>query len=141
MVLPIVAGLGSLALRALPYAVRGARAVVNPRNIKNYFIGARSRPIQGPVNVRTFRFDPNKKGLEALGMGGGITPGILRPTFTNIAGQSAVLGGAGLAYDALTDSAEQSTEPPAGSGGPADTVPQPVDPKKKEETTDRQNFL
>ena len=123
MVLPIVAGLGGLALRALPYAVRGARAVVNPRNLKNYFTGARSRPIQGPVNVRSFRFDPSKKGIEALGMGGGRTPGIFRPTFRNIAGQSAVLGGAGLAYDALTDSAEQSTEPPAGSGGPVEATP------------------
>ena len=39
MVLPIVAGLGSLALRTLPYAVRGARAVVNPTNLRNYFVG------------------------------------------------------------------------------------------------------
>ena len=139
MVLPIVAGIAGLALRAAPYAIRGARAVVNPRNLKNYFTGARSRPIQGPVNVRSFRFDPSKKGIEALGMGGGRTPGILRPTFKNIAGQSAALTGAGFAYDALTDSAEQSAEtepPPAGSGGPVDTVPQPVYPKKKEETTD-----
>ena len=123
MVLPIVAGIAGLALRAAPYAIRGARAVVNPRNLKNYFTGARSRPIQGPVNVRGFRFDPSKKGIEALGMGGGRTPGIFRPTFRNIAGQSAVLGGAGLAYDALTDSAEQSTEPPAGSGGPVEATP------------------
>ena len=38
MVLPIVAGIAGLALRAAPYAIRGARAVVNPRNLKNYFI-------------------------------------------------------------------------------------------------------
>lgn len=123
MVLPIVAGIAGLALRAAPYAIRGARAVVNPRNLKNYFTGARSRPIQGPVNVRSFRFDPSKKGIEALGVGGGRTPGIFRPTFTNIAGQSAVLGGAGLAYDALTDSAQQSVETPAGSGGPVEATP------------------
>ena len=42
MVLPIVFGLGSLALRAAPYAVRGAmalgrgaRGVVRPSNLKN----------------------------------------------------------------------------------------------------------
>ena len=116
MVLPIVFGLGSLALRAAPYAVRGAmalgrgaRGVVRPSNLKNYFLGGARRPVQGPINVRNFRFNPNKKGIEALGMRGQL-PGILNPSFKNIAGQSAVLGGAGLAYDALTDSAEQSVE-------------------------------
>ena len=37
MVLPIVAGIAGLALRAAPYAIRGARAVVNPTNLRNYF--------------------------------------------------------------------------------------------------------
>ena len=39
MVLPIVAGIAGLALRAAPYAIRGARAVVNPTNLRNYFVG------------------------------------------------------------------------------------------------------
>ena len=117
MVLPIVAGIAGLALRAAPYAIRGARAVVNPRNIKNYFLG---KPV----------FTAGKEGVKrATGIGGigrRTLPGVFRPSFKNIAGQSAVLGGAGLAYDALTDSAEQSTEPPAGSGGAVE--PQPGGP-------------
>ena len=114
MVLPIVAGLGGLALRALPYAVRGARAVVNPTNLRNYFIG---KPV----------FTAGKEGIKrATGIGGigrRTRPGALKFSFRNIAGQSAVLGGGGLAYDALTDSAEQSTETPAGSGGPVEATP------------------
>ena len=114
MVLPIVAGLGGLALRALPYAVRGARAVVNPTNLRNYFIG---KPV----------FTAGKEGIKrSVGIGGigrRTKPGALKFNFKNIAGQSAVLGGGGLAYDALTDSAEQSTETPAGSGGPVEATP------------------
>ena len=114
MVLPIVAGLGGLALRALPYAVRGARAVVNPTNLRNYFIG---KPV----------FTAGKEGIKrSVGIGGigrRTRPGALKFSFRNIAGQSAVLGGGGLAYDALTDSAEQSTETPAGSGGPVEATP------------------
>ena len=105
MVLPIVAGLGSLALRTLPYAVRGARAVVNPKNLKNYFIGTgRMKPKSGIGPSLPF-----SKGL----------PGALKfgPYGSNVLAQSAVLGGGKLAYDALTDSAEQSAQPPAGSGG------------------------
>ena len=114
MVLPLVAGLGGLALRALPYAVRGARAVVNPTNLRNYFIG---KPV----------FTAGKEGIKrSVGIGGigrRTKPGALKFNFKNIAGQSAVLGGGGLAYDALTDSAEQSTETPAGSGGPVEATP------------------
>ena len=114
MVLPIVAGVGGLALRALPYAVRGARAVVNPTNLRNYFIG---KPV----------FTAGKEGIKrSVGIGGigrRTRPGALKFNFKNIAGQSAVLGGGGLAYDALTDSAEQSTETPAGSGGPVEATP------------------
>ena len=109
MVLPIVAGIAGLALRAAPYAIRGARAVVNPTNLRNYFIG---KPV----------FTAGKEGItRSVGIGGigrRTRPGALKFNFKNIAGQSAVLGGGGLAYDALTDSAEQSTETPAGSGGP-----------------------
>ena len=109
MVLPIVAGIAGLALRAAPYAIRGARAVVNPRNLKNYFIGTgRMKPKSGIGPSLPF-----SKGL----------PGAFKPSFRNIAGQTAALTGAGFAYDALTDSAEQSTEPPAGSGGPVEATP------------------
>jgi len=109
MVLPIVAGIAGLALRAAPYAIRGARAVVNPTNLRNYFVG---KPV----------FTAGKEGIKrATGIGGigrRTLPGAFRPTFKNIAGQTAALTGAGFAYDALTDSAEQSAEPPpAGSGG------------------------
>jgi len=114
MVLPIVAGIAGLALRAAPYAIRGARAVVNPTNLRNYFVG---KPV----------FTAGKEGIKrATGIGGigrRTLPGVFRPSFKNIAGQSAVLGGGKLAYDALTDSAEQSTEPPAGSGGPVEATP------------------
>ena len=103
MVLPIVAGIAGLALRAAPYAIRGARAVVNPRNLKNYFIGTgRRAPASGIGPTQPFM-----KGL----------PGAFKFNTRNIVGQSAVLGGGKLAYDALTDSAEQSAQPPAGSGG------------------------
>ena len=114
MVLPIVAGLGGLALRALPYAVRGARAVVNPTNLRNYFIG---KPV----------FTAGKEGIKrSVGIGGigrRTRPGALKFNFKNIAGQSAVGAGGFAAYDALTDSAEQSTETPAGSGGPVEATP------------------
>ena len=51
-------------------------------------------------------------------------PGAFKPSFRNIAGQTAALTGAGFAYDALTDSAEQSAvPPPAGSGGPVEATP------------------
>ena len=114
MVLPIVAGIAGLALRAAPYAIRGARAVVNPTNLRNYFVG---KPV----------FTAGKEGIKrATGIGGigrRTKPGALKFSFRNIAGQSAVLGGGGLAYDALTDSAEQSVEPPAGSGGPVEATP------------------
>ena len=112
MVLPIVAGIAGLALRAAPYAIRGARAVVNPRNLKNYFIGSR-RAVQGPL----------QQGAKGLGFVGRTRPGALTPSFKNIAGQPAALTGAGFAYDALTDSAAQSVEPPAGSGGPVEATP------------------
>ena len=109
MVLPIVAGIAGLALRAAPYAIRGARAVVNPRNLKNYFIGTgRMKPKSGIGPSLPF-----SKGLA----------GAFKPSFRNIAGQTAALTGAGVAYDALTDSAEQSVEPPAGSGGPVEATP------------------
>ena len=114
MVLPIVAGIAGLALRAAPYAIRGARAVVNPTNLRNYFVG---KPV----------FTAGKEGIKrATGIGGigrRTLPGAFRPSFKNIAGQTAALTGAGFAYDALTDSAEQSTETPAGSGGPVEATP------------------
>ena len=105
MVLPIAYGLGALALRgatmAAPYAVRGAMAlgrgakgIVKPNNIKSYFLGTGARtPTSGigPVLPKS-------------------RPGILKPSFKNIAGQSATGYGGILAYDALTDSAKQSVE-------------------------------
>ena len=126
---PVIASLGLAALRALPYAVRGARSVVNPTNLKNYFVG---KPV----------FTAGKEGIKrAKGIGGigrRTRPGIFKygPYGSNLAFTSGVMA-APFAFDALTGSAEQSAEqPPAGSGGPVDTVPEAVDPKKKEEKTD-----
>jgi len=108
MVLPIVAGIAGLALRAAPYAIRGARAVVNPTNLRHYFLG---KPV----------FTAGKEGIKrSVGIGGigrRTRPGALKFNFKNIAGQSAVGAGGFAAYDDLTDSAEQSVETPAGSGG------------------------
>ena len=134
MVLPIVFGLGSLALRAAPYAVRGAMAlgrgakgVVKPSNIRSYFAGT-PRAVQGPVT----------QGSKGLGFVGRTRPGILNPSFKNQAAQFGVGAGGFMAYDAPTDSAEQSVEDQKNQGGgednkggPVDTVPDPVTPKKK----------
>tara|TARA_R100000734_G_C3312018_1_gene102966 strand:- start:475 stop:1623 length:1149 start_codon:yes stop_codon:yes gene_type:complete len=119
---PTVMRLGGAGLRAIG---GGIKSGLKPSNIKSYFTGTRARPIQGPVNVRNFKFNPNFKGREALGMGGGSAPGIVRPGRFG----SNYLTQAGLgygAYDLLTNNAEQSasdgqiTQPnPATPGGPA----------------------
>ena len=103
---PTIARLGGAGLRTIG---GGIKSGLKPSNIKSYFTGTRAKPIQGPVNVRNFRFDPNKKGIEALGMGGGSAPGIVLPGRFG----SNYLTQAGLgygAYDLLTNNAEQSAE-------------------------------
>jgi hypothetical protein len=119
MVLPIAYGLGALALRAAPFALRAGKALVKPSNIKKYFIGTGARaPASGigPTLPRTrpgmFRYGPYGSNLA----------------FTTAAPFAGMAG-----YDYLTGEAEQSADapPPAGSGGPVDTVPDPVKPKEK----------
>ena len=133
MAFPVI-GLGLSALRfASPYIMRGGKALINPSNLKNYFfpkggaLGAK-KAIQGAVQ-------PGKSGLGFLRSR---PTGIFNPSFKNIGGQTAVGYGGYKAYDYLTDEAEQSadTPPPAGSGGPVDTVPDPVKPKDKKEKPD-----
>jgi hypothetical protein len=130
MAFPVI-GLGLSALRfASPYIMRGGKALINPSNLKNYFfpkggaLGAK-KAIQGAVQ-------PGKSGLGFLRSR---PTGIFNPSFKNIGGQTAVGYGGYKAYDYLTDEAEQSadTPPPAGSGGPVDTVPDPIKPKDKKE--------
>ena len=127
MVLPIVAGLGGLALRALPYAVRGARAVVNPTNLRNYFVG---KPV----------FTAGKEGIKrATGIGGigrRTRPGMFRygPYGSNLAFTSAAPFAAMPAYDYLTGDAEQSADtPPVVSTNPQDKNIQPAKPDEKKD--------
>ena len=112
MVLPIAYGLGALALRAAPFALRAGKALIKPSNIKKYFIGTGARtPASGigPVLPRTrpgmFRVGPYGSNLA----------------FTTVAPFAGMAG-----YDYLTSDAEQSvadgqrTVPsPATPGGPA----------------------
>tara|TARA_R100000995_G_scaffold300_1_gene222 strand:+ start:48 stop:1112 length:1065 start_codon:yes stop_codon:yes gene_type:complete len=146
MVLPIAYGLGALALRgatmAAPYAVRGAMAlgrgakgIVKPSNIKSYFLGTGARtPTSGigPVLPRS-------------------RPGLFKPSIKNIVGQSAAGYGGMLAYDALTDSAEQSVEdqkketqrPPSDRqpGLFASEGDKKIKKKKKDDATDLDNKI
>lgn len=109
MALPVI-GLGLSALRfAAPYVARGgaalsrgAQAVINPTNIRNYLVG---KPVfrataGGMEQVKKFGI-PMRKGIGALKFG---------PYGSNLAAQSGLMYGGKLAFDALTDSAEQSVE-------------------------------
>jgi hypothetical protein len=112
MVLPIAYGLGALALRAAPFALRAGKALIKPSNIKKYFIGTGARaPASGigPVLPRT-------------------RPGMFRygPYGSNLAFTTAVPFAGMAGYDYLTSDAEQSvadgqrTVPESATpGGPA----------------------
>ena len=98
MVLPIAYGLGALALRAAPFALRAGKALVKPSNIKKYFIGTGARaPASGigPTLPRTrpgmFRYGPYGSNLA----------------FTTAAPFAGMAG-----YDYLTGDAEQSAAAP-----------------------------
>jgi hypothetical protein len=98
MVLPIAYGLGALALRAAPFALRAGKALIKPGNIKKYFIGTGARtPASGigPVLPRTrpgmFRRGPY--GLNTVAQFGAIPAGM-------------------AGYDYLTGEAEQSAATP-----------------------------
>ena len=98
MVLPIAYGLGALALRAAPFALRAGKALVEPSNIKKYFIGTGARaPASGigPTLPRTrpgmFRYGPYGSNLA----------------FTTAAPFAGMAG-----YDYLTGDAEQSAAAP-----------------------------
>jgi len=123
MVLPIAYGLGALALRAAPFALRAGKALVKPSNIKKYFIGTGARaPASGigPTLPRT------RPGMFRVG-----------PYGSNLAFTTAAPFAGMAGYDYLTGEAEQSADapPPAGSGGPVDTTPSPVKPKEKPDDT------
>ena len=149
MPLPLV-GLGLTALRfAAPYAVRGgvalargAKGAINPTNLKNYFLG---KPVYtaGKTGVTRSRIN------FPLGLGSiakRTMPGIFKPSIKNIAGQSAVGYGGMLAYDALTDNAEQSvkdqekgTQRPPSDRQPglfASEGDKKIEKKKKDDATD-----
>ena len=118
MVLPIAYGLGALALRAAPFALRAGKALIKPSNIKNYFAGT-ARPFQGALN---------KGATKGLGYAGRTRPGMFKygPYGSNLAFTSAAPFAGMAGYDYLTGDAEQSvadgqrTVPsPATPGGPA----------------------
>ena len=118
MVLPIAYGLGALALRAAPFALRAGKALVKPGNIKKYFIGTGARtPASGigPVLPRTrpgmFKYGPYGSNLA----------------FTTAAPFAGMAG-----YDYLTDDATQSADtPPVVSTSPQDKNIQPAKPDEK----------
>ena len=108
MVVPIIAGIAGLGLRALPYMVRGGKALIKPGTYKNYFapkgglLGSKV-PIQGAVQ-------PGKSGLGFLR---NKPTGIGARSFSNIAGQASTILPAGYyGYDYLTGDAEQSANTP-----------------------------
>ena len=98
MVLPIAYGLGALALRAAPFALRAGKALIKPGNLKKYFIGTGARtPASGigPTLPRTRpgMFKPGPYGLNTAAQFGGVTAGM-------------------AGYDYLTGDAEQSANTP-----------------------------
>ena len=104
MVLPIAYGLGALALRAAPFALRAGKALIKPSNIKNYFVGS-ARPFQGALN----------KGVsKGLGYAGRTRPGMFKygPYGSNLAFTSAAPFAGMAGYDYLTSDAEQSAAAP-----------------------------
>tara|TARA_R100001143_G_C3351133_1_gene129590 strand:+ start:736 stop:1803 length:1068 start_codon:yes stop_codon:yes gene_type:complete len=125
MVVPLIAGIAGLSLRALPYMARGAKALVNKQNLKNYFVG---KP----------KYRSGKGGLEAIKNKFGIqsrsTPGIAKvgPYGSNLAFTSGVTGAGYMGYDYLTDDAKQSADtPPVVSTSPQDKNIQPAKPDEK----------
>jgi len=128
MVVPLIAGIAGLGLRALPYMVRGGKALIKPGTYKNYFapkgglLGSKV-PIQGAVQ-------PGKSGLGFLR---NKPTGIGARSFSNIAGQASTILPAGYyGYDYLTSEAEQSADtPPVVSTSPQDKDIQPAKPPKK----------
>ncbi len=128
MVVPLIAGIAGLGLRALPYMVRGGKALIKPGTYKNYFapkgglLGSKV-PIQGAVQ-------PGKSGLGFLR---NKPTGIGARSFSNIAGQASTILPAGYyGYDYLTSEAEQSADtPPVVSTSPQDKNIQPAKPDEK----------
>jgi len=137
MVLPIAYGLGALALRAAPFALRAGKALIKPSNIKKYFIGTGARtPASGigPVLPRTrpgmFRYGPYGSNLA----------------FTTAAPFAGMAG-----YDYLTGEAEQSVEdqkketqkPPSDRqpGLFASEGDKKIKKKKKDDATDLDNKI
>ena len=105
MVVPLIAGIAGLGLRALPYMVRGGKALVNKQNLKNYFVG---KP----------KYRSGKGGLEAIknrfGFQSRTKPGIAKvgPYGSNLAFTSAAPFAGMAGYDYLTSEAEQSADTP-----------------------------
>jgi len=125
MVVPLIAGIAGLSLRALPYMARGAKALVNKQNLKNYFVG---KP----------KYRSGKGGLEAIknrfGFQSRTKPGIAKvgPYGSNLAFTSAAPFAGMAGYDYLTDDAEQSAQQkPVVSTSPQDKNIQPAKPDEK----------
>ena len=125
MVVPLIAGIAGLGLRALPYMVRGGKALVNKQNLKNYFVG---KP----------KYRSGKGGLEAIknrfGFQSRTKPGIAKvgPYGSNLAFTSAAPFAGMAGYDYLTSEAEQSADtPPVVSTSPQDKNIQPAKPDEK----------
>ena len=98
MVLPIAYGLGALALRAAPFALRAGKALIKPGNFKKYFIGTGARtPASGigPTLPRT------RAGMFRAG-----------PYGLNTAAQFGAIPAGMAGYDYLTGDAEQSANTP-----------------------------
>ena len=126
MVLPIAYGLGALALRAAPFALRAGKSLIKPSNIKNYFVGS-ARPFQGALN----------KGVsKGLGYAGRTRPGMFRygPYGSNLAFTSAAPFAGMAGYDYLTGEAEQSADQkPVPPFSPQDKNIQPAKPDEKKD--------
>ena len=125
MVVPLIAGIAGLSLRALPYMARGAKALVNKQNLKNYFVG---KP----------KYRSGKGGLEAIknrfGFQSRTKPGIAKvgPYGSNLAFTSAAPFAGMAGYDYLTSEAEQSADTsPVVSTNPQDKNIQPAKPPEK----------
>lgn len=131
---------------AAPYAMRygtkpaGKAIKYGLGAIRNYFRpGSKIVKVPGPttgkgaINFKVpSRNAPPQFQNKPMFSIGGTNP-------ANIALQTGITAAtaAPFAYDYLTSEAEQSANtPPAGSGGPVDTVPNPVKPKDKKEKPD-----
>ena len=141
MVVPLIAGIAGLSLRALPYMARGAKALVNKQNLKNYFVG---KP----------KYRSGKGGLEAIknrfGFQSRTKPGIAKvgPYGSNLAFTSAAPFAGMAGYDYLTSEAEQSADTPPpnfndgdnpegvspGGGNSRRDIPDETKPEPKDES-------